>query len=113
MRVQPQSVPAQTVRQQDFVIERFPVGVHRANAYVVYSDRDRSGVLIDPGSDAAVLLARVSELGLSIEAVLLTHAHWDHVGALSAVAASCGARVFLHAADRPLLKAAPFYAFRV
>lgn len=104
---------AETLTVGELVVERFPVGPQRANAYLAYGGHSRRGVVIDPGAEGDVLTARIDQLGLAVPSVLLTHGHWDHVGAAVAIAAHTGAAVHIHPLDVPLLKAAPFYAFRV
>jgi hydroxyacylglutathione hydrolase len=104
---------AETLTVERLTVERFPVGPHRANAYLVYSADSRHGVVIDPGAEGDILMARVDELGIDVRSVLLTHGHWDHVGAAAAVAGQTGAAVHIHPLDLPLLKAAPIYAFRI
>jgi len=103
----------ETLQFEDVVVERFPLGKHKANAYIVYNASDRRAVLIDPGADGEILMGRVAELRLAIDAILLTHAHWDHVGAANEIATHAGAPVYLHPEDRLLIKAAPIYAFRI
>lgn len=106
-------LPAEAIRSDGLTIERFPVGAHKANAYIVYAEAARAGVVIDPGSEDAVLLARASELHLGIRGILLTHAHWDHVGAVQAFTEAFDASVFVHPGDQALFRAAPFYAFKI
>jgi len=93
-------------------VERWTVGRHRVNAYLAYG-ADRRTLVVDPGAEAARLLARCTELDLTVGAIVLTHAHWDHVGGVEEVSAATGAPVWLHDADMPLLKQAPLWALRV
>ena len=53
------------------------------NCYLVASDETRDGMVIDPAGDAARILDNISELGLSIGIIVLTHAHPDHIGAIA------------------------------
>lgn len=96
-----------------FAVERFPVGRQKANAYIAYHARSRLGVLVDPGADADVLLARIAALSVDLRAIILTHAHWDHVGAAHMVSEATGTPVHLHEADAELLRRAPLFAARV
>jgi hydroxyacylglutathione hydrolase len=95
------------------VVERFPVGRQKANAYIAYHGRSRVGVLVDPGGDADVLLARIVALGVDVRAIVLTHAHWDHVGGAQTISEATGAPVHLHEGDAELLRRAPLFAARV
>jgi hydroxyacylglutathione hydrolase len=107
------STATETLQFDAIVVERFPLGKHKANAYIVYDTHDRRAVVIDPGASAEILTHRLAALGVDIDAILLTHAHWDHVGAASAIASTANVPVYLHRSDRRLLKASPIYAFRI
>jgi len=104
---------AESLEAAGVLIRRIPVGPHKANAYLVRRSEARDGVVIDPGASADDLIEEAAALELDVKAILLTHAHWDHVGATDALAREFDAPVYLHADDRRLLKAAPIYAFRV
>jgi glyoxylase-like metal-dependent hydrolase (beta-lactamase superfamily II) len=51
----------------------------------VGDEHSKEGIIIDPGDEAKKILAKVSELGLKIRLIILTHAHIDHIAALSGV----------------------------
>jgi hydroxyacylglutathione hydrolase len=104
---------AETLQFEDVTIERFPVGRHQANAYLVYSRGEGRSVLVDPGADGDTLVKRGEALGLVLDAILLTHGHWDHVGAVHVIAAAKPVPVYLHPREKTLVKAAPIYAFRI
>lgn len=66
------------------------------NCYIVYSHENNKGFIVDPGAEASRILAEAEYLGLTIEAILLTHAHGDHVAALNQVRDSLGVKVYMH-----------------
>ena len=76
-------------------VRAFTVGPLQENAYLVRADAsaDRA-LLVDPGDEADRLLSAVDALGVTVEAILLTHTHFDHVGAVAPVARATGARVW-------------------
>lgn len=80
-----------------------PVGFYKVNCYVVRAGEGLAAV-VDPGDDAERILALLEREGLRAACVLLTHAHWDHVGAVADVAGAHGAPVMLHRADLPMLE---------
>lgn len=84
-------------------IRSMPVGPLQANC-VVLDDGERA-VIVDPGGDAAAILEQLEQDGLDIHEVWLTHAHFDHVGALADItsAAPPTLPVRMHPADEPIL----------
>ena len=75
-----------------------PLGDYQTNTYIV-SGNGKSCALIDPGFQPQTILDKVSGLGLTVDAVLLTHGHFDHVGAVEKILAATGCRLYLHRAD--------------
>ena len=79
------------------------VGPLACNCYVVGDATTKQAIVIDPGGDAAELIAALAELELEVTAIVATHAHFDHLIAAEAVRAHTGAPFYLHSDDRPLL----------
>ncbi len=67
-------------------IENAVVGIFQENCRIVYDDETMQGVIVDPGDNANLLLAYVKKLNVDIKAVLITHGHVDHIGAVQLVA---------------------------
>ena len=76
-------------------VDRLVTGPVQENAYIVVG-ADSRGVIVDPGADAEDILGLVETLGARIEAVLVTHAHLDHMGAVDPVRDALGVPVYLH-----------------
>lgn len=75
-------------------VRSFTVGPVQENCYIVRAEDSRRGVIVDPGEEAERLLAALPALGLErLEAILVTHTHFDHVGAVAPVARATGAPV--------------------
>ena len=81
----------------------FTVGMVQENAYLVRRDGSDRALMIDPGDEAPKLLAAVEELGVTIDGILLTHTHFDHVGAVAPVAKATGAEVWVPEIEKPVL----------
>ena len=79
-------------------ITTLPLGMLQTNCYIV-EEGDRC-LVIDPGAEAQKVLELLEGRGLTLEAILLTHGHFDHVGAVKSLAADTDCRVFL--CDREL-----------
>ena len=88
-------------------IETLVVGAFQENTYLLVDEESRRAVLVDPGDEADRLLAAVAASGCTLEAVWLTHAHLDHVGALAGIARTTPVPVYLHPADLPVFDFAP------
>jgi hydroxyacylglutathione hydrolase len=85
-------------------VRAFTVGPVRENCYIVRSgDEPTRAVIVDPGDEPERLLAAIDALGVQIEAILLTHCHFDHIGAVAPVARATGAPVYCPELERPLL----------
>ncbi len=82
-------------------IQCIPVGLYQANCYLI---RENGHVLIiDPGARAAKILDRLHEED-QIDGILLTHGHFDHIGAVDEIMKAKGCCCYLHEADRVLVK---------
>lgn len=85
------------------VVRSFTVGPVQENCHFVHSEGSDRCVVVDPGDEAPRLLSALDELGLTCEAILLTHTHFDHVGAVAPVARATGAEVWCPEIERPVL----------
>lgn len=83
------------------LIKTLPVGQLETNCYVVTNENTLECVVIDPGDEANTILHYLESNRLRCTAILLTHGHFDHVGAVSAVAEETGARVYMNERDDP------------
>jgi glyoxylase-like metal-dependent hydrolase (beta-lactamase superfamily II) len=79
--------------------ERAAVAPFFKNGFVLGCEDTREGVIIDPGDEVEDLLAAVEKHGLKIVAILLTHAHLDHITGVGRAREATGAPVWLHEAD--------------
>jgi glyoxylase-like metal-dependent hydrolase (beta-lactamase superfamily II) len=97
-------------------ISRLTVGPFEENCYLVVDEPTGQCVLVDPGDEASRIVRMVRESGAGLEAIWLTHAHIDHIGAVAAVKREWDVPVYLHPADAPLYAAgatqASFYGLR-
>ena len=86
------------------IVKKVVVGPFASNCYIVGSESNREGVIIDPGDDAKEILKNVKDLGLDIKLIVLTHGHIDHTGAVKEVKEATGAEVAIHTDDAKSLQ---------
>ncbi|BAS29028.1 MBL fold metallo-hydrolase [Limnochorda pilosa] len=79
--------------------ERLVVGPIESNCYLLFHRPEGEAAVIDPGGDAGRILDAIARRALRITYILLTHTHFDHIGALAQVQAATGAPVLVHAAE--------------
>lgn len=93
-----------TARQHGAVrVWVLPTGPLQENAVLVAGEQGE-GFLFDPGDEAERVLALVRDMGVTVRGILLTHAHFDHIGAVQPVREALGVPVYLHPADLPLYR---------
>ena len=93
-------------------VKTMPLGAYQTNCYMIWAEGADSCVVIDPGYEPETVLAQAKKQGKSIEAVLLTHGHFDHVGAVRDITAEADCDVYICAEDLsmpPQLTAGPLY----
>ena len=84
-------------------IEKYVVGVIGTNCYLVINEATKETVMVDPGDYPLKMQNAVKEAGLKIQAVLLTHAHFDHIMGLDDVMKECQVPVYVEEADLDMM----------
>jgi glyoxylase-like metal-dependent hydrolase (beta-lactamase superfamily II) len=85
-------------------VHTFTVGPVAENCFILRRDGSETGLIVDPGEEGDRLLGALAELGITnLEAILLTHTHFDHVGAVAPVAKATGAPVYCPELEVPVL----------
>ena len=79
------------------------VGPVAENCYLVRGDGAEHALIVDPGEEPDRILSLVEELGVKVDAILLTHTHFDHIGAVAPVARATGAPVYCPELEVPVL----------
>jgi hydroxyacylglutathione hydrolase len=90
--------------KKEMIHEILPVGWLQCNCHVVGDPATREAVVIDPGDETEKILAVVARHHLTVKAILITHAHIDHVGGLRKMREATGAPVRMHPDDLELYR---------
>ncbi len=84
-------------------VQMLTVGPIAENCFVLRREGSGRGLIVDPGDEPDRILTTVEEMGVKIEAILVTHCHFDHIGAVAPVAAITGAPVYCPQMEAPML----------
>lgn len=83
--------------------KQIPVGPLQENCYVIWND-EKQGLIVDPGSEGERIIQFVRDLGVAPVAILLTHAHFDHIGAVDTVRDEFKIPVYIHKNEQDWLE---------
>jgi glyoxylase-like metal-dependent hydrolase (beta-lactamase superfamily II) len=89
----------------------FTVGPLQENCWIIHADGSDKALVIDPGEEADRLIEAIDDLSLTVEAILLTHTHFDHVGAVAPLARATKAPVYCPQLEVPILQDINTYIF--
>lgn len=78
------------------------VGAFQENSYLIVDSSTRRAVLVDPGAEPQQIIQMVRASGATLDAIWLTHAHIDHIGAIAPVKRVWDVPIYMHPADKPL-----------
>ena len=84
-------------------VRTLTVGPIAENCFLLRREGSDRALIVDPGEEPERILALVEELGVTVEAILLTHCHFDHIGAVAPLAEATGAPVYCPAVEVPIL----------
>lgn len=94
------------------IIRGVTVGLLEENCWLVMDESSKDAVLVDPGDEGEKLLAAVDREGANLKGIWLTHAHFDHIGAVAHIVRERNVPLWLHPLDRPLYDNAVISAAR-
>lgn len=75
------------------------VGLLEANCYILYDENSKEAIIIDPGGDGEYILSKIEEEKLNVRYIVLTHGHFDHIGAVGFLKDKTGGLVAIHKLD--------------
>lgn len=86
------------------ILESFPVGPLACNCTILGDEETREAIVIDPGDNVTRIHKRLTEQGLKLKQILVTHGHIDHVGGALKLKRLTGAPIYLNENDLPQLE---------
>ncbi len=81
-----------------------PVTYMQVNCYICYDEKSLEGVVIDPGGESEKIMNTLNKHNVNLKYILLTHGHWDHIGAVEKLAKSTDAKIVVHKNELEILK---------
>ncbi len=84
-------------------VRRLTVGPIAENCFIVRAEGADRALVVDPGEEPERILAEIEQTGVAVEAILITHCHFDHVGAVAPLARATGAPVYVPEIEAPVL----------
>ena len=94
------------------MLKAFTVGPMEANCYILYNPDKREGLIIDPGAEGSRLIKFIKQEKISINYIINTHGHPDHIGANRKIKEHTNAPILIHQYDAPMLtKSASILSF--
>jgi hydroxyacylglutathione hydrolase len=84
-------------------VRMFTVGPVQENTFILRRDGSDRALIVDPGEEAPKLLGALEALGVTLDGILITHTHFDHVGAVAPIAEATGAEVWVPEIEKPVL----------
>lgn len=94
------------------LIHALTLGDYQTNCYIIRDDSSSRCCVIDPGYTPDIILGYLQRNGLALEAILLTHGHFDHVGGVKTLSAETDCRVYISSEELsmpPMMTAGPLY----
>lgn len=91
---------------ESVIIRTIVVGQLEENCYVIGDEASREAIVVDPGDEPDRILEVIRENGLKVKAIVCTHAHFDHIGAVGDIKKETGARVLIHEDEIELYRGA-------
>ncbi|WP_181899306.1 MBL fold metallo-hydrolase [Lachnotalea glycerini] len=86
------------------IVEKFPLGMVRTNCYLVYNVDTKEAIIVDPADNGAYIKSIIEEKDLNLQAILLTHGHFDHIMAVAYLKENYQIPVMAHEQEKEILE---------
>jgi len=88
------------------ILIRLVVGPLQVNCFILADEKTKEAVVVDPGDDAQEILKIIQDKSFKVKYIVITHGHFDHVGANKALKDATGAELLIHEGDAPVMASA-------
>lgn len=85
-------------------VKRLVVGILQTNCYIIWDESTKEGIIVDPGDDASKIIGVIHDNKVKVKIMIATHAHFDHILAVSDLKETIKSSFLIHHDDLPLLK---------
>jgi hydroxyacylglutathione hydrolase len=92
------------------ILIRLVVGPLQVNCFILADEKTKEAVVIDPGDDAQEILKIIKDRDLKVKYIVITHGHFDHIGANKALKDATGAELLIHEGDAPVMASASLHS---
>ena len=104
-------------RRKHMIVKRMVVGPLQENTYIIGDEVSKEAMVIDPGDEPDRVLDEIKTNSLEVIAIVLTHAHFDHIGAAGDIKKETGAKILMHKNDEETFSLAKdqaaFWGFKI
>jgi glyoxylase-like metal-dependent hydrolase (beta-lactamase superfamily II) len=88
------------------IVKKLIVGPLEENTYIIGDEKTKQAIIVDPGDEPDRIIELIKNNDLKVKAIICTHAHFDHIGAIGDIKKATGAKILIHRGDVELYKAA-------
>lgn len=85
-------------------INKFVLGAYQENCYLIWNEQTLKGFLVDPGTYSEAIVDFLNEKNITLECIILTHAHGDHIGGVEKFMSQFNIPVYVHKKEAPILR---------
>lgn len=86
------------------IVEKYQLGMVRTNCYLIHNDETKEVIIVDPADNAKIIEQMIKEKNLSVQAILLTHGHFDHILAANELHDTYHVPIMAHENEKQILE---------
>lgn len=79
------------------------LGIIKTNCYIIYKETNKKAIIVDPGENADLVIETMNKLGVSADSIILTHGHYDHIGAVDELRERLNIKAYIYKDEQQLV----------